>query len=222
MRIWFISDTHGGHDQLVVPDADMVIHCGDESNARNLSANYAEAVPFFQWYRNVPIRHKIYVPGNHSIAVWNHMVHPEDYPEIDFLIHQSITIEGLSIFGSPFTPRFGDWAFMQKRNVMDSVWRTITGKVDILVTHGPPKGVLDLTTDIGDNRPVQVGCKSLLNAVNRIKPKYHAFGHIHDEDTFLNYGMLDRGETKFINCACMNLKYEIVHNGFLVDTEGVL
>lgn len=220
MRIWFISDTHGAHRDLDVPDVDMVIHCGDESNNRNPHQNHPHAFEFFRWYRNLPIKHKVYVPGNHSTAVWFGLIDPGDFPEIKFLIHQFAEIGGLKIFGSPYTPTFGDWAYMKKRSQMAAVWESIPEEVDVLVTHGPPKGVLDLTTDLTDNRPVQVGCKSLMNAVLSVAPRIHAFGHIHDEDTFLNYGVLKRDLTTFVNCSCMDLKYRLVHNGFILNEDG--
>lgn len=216
MKIWFISDTHCLHDKLDIPEVDMVVHCGDESNSRNVHANHIEATRFFQWYRNLPIKHKVYVPGNHSIAVWQKHIAPTDYPEIKFLIHQGATIGGVGIFGSPYTPRFGDWAFMRKRNQMADVWENIP-ECDILVTHGPPKGILDLAEDFDSGHIVQVGCKSLLNTVMATKPLIHAFGHIHDEESFFNYGILRRDEIRFINCACLNHKKGTIHNGFVVD-----
>lgn len=216
MKIWFISDTHGLHDRLEIPEADMVVHCGDESNSRNPHQNHTEAIRFFQWYRSLPIKDKIYVPGNHSTAVWSKFITQADYPDICFLIHKEIRVAGLKIFGSPYTPRFGDWAFMEKRNKMAAVWENIPA-CDILVTHGPPKGILDLAEDTDNGSIVQVGCKSLLNAVNRIVPRVHAFGHIHDDETFLNYGIFALGETTFINCACLNHRKMSIHNGHVIE-----
>lgn len=216
MKIWFISDTHTHHNLLKVPKVDMVIHCGDESNHFNPHLNQHEALNFFAWYRELPIKHKIYVPGNHSTAVYAGLVNQFCYPEIKFLIHESYEIEGLKIFGSPYTPLFGEWAYMKKRNRMQQVWDSVP-ECDILVTHGPPKGILDLTRDLQTKELVQVGCKSLLNKVIELRPKIHAFGHVHQETGCNNVGIFEVNQTKFINAACLNHHSKEVYNGHIIE-----
>lgn len=211
MKIWFISDTHGFHNQLHLPQADMVIHCGDESNHAQWVMNSVESRKFFEWYSSLPIPHKIFVPGNHSTAIQAGLIKPEDYPNIKFLIHDETIVDDIKIFGSPYTPAYGDWAYMKKRNRMELVWQSLP-ECDILVTHGPPKGILDLTRD-RENNIIQVGCKSLYNKVMEVKPRIHAFGHIHDEKGINNYGFFKRGHTSFINCACWNHKENKLWNG---------
>ena len=44
-----------------------------------------------------------------------------------------------------------------------------------MLTHGPPLNILDTTMD-----RLNVGCKHLLRAVERVKPRLHCFGHIHE------------------------------------------
>lgn len=201
MKIWFISDTHGFHKKIDVPKCDIVIHCGDESNNRNARLNLVEAVDFFDWYSSLPIKHKIFVPGNHSLAIFHKLLQPDQYKNITFLIHDLVTIENIRIFGSPYTPSYGvSWAFMKARQNMHQVWENIPA-CEILVTHGPPKGVLDLTEDKETRKIVQVGCNSLRKKVFELKPFFHAFGHIHEEKNCYNYGVLRRPDTAFINCS---------------------
>ncbi|QDV24527.1 metallophosphoesterase [Aureliella helgolandensis] len=69
MKIWSISDTHNEHLGLQVPDVDLVIHCGDESTHGKAVLNEPEARRFFDWYAGLGIATKVYVPGNHSLAV---------------------------------------------------------------------------------------------------------------------------------------------------------
>jgi Icc-related predicted phosphoesterase len=218
MKIWFISDTHNEHSGLSIPEVDLVIHCGDESTHGNAFMNEPEARKFFDWYSVLNIETKLFVPGNHSTAVEQGLIRAEDYPGIRFLIHDQIEVRGLKIFGSPYTPRFHDWSYMKKRGQLDLVWQSIPDDIDILVTHGPPKGVLDLTRDIESKAIVQVGCIALRRHVEeRIKPKIHAFGHLHDETGICNYGMFTRGATQFINCSCCNLASQLKNNGFAVE-----
>ena len=126
--------------KLNVPEGlDVVIHCGDESVRRNEWLNEPEAREFFDWYSALDVSVKIFVPGNHSMAVEKGVVTPEQYPGVRFLIHEQTELEGLVVFGTPCTPKFFDWAYMRAREDLDMVWRSIPDNVDILISHGSPK-----------------------------------------------------------------------------------
>lgn len=113
----------------------------------------------------------------------------------------------LRIWGSPVTPWFLDWAFNRGRTLEESAiknikhiwehWKLIPEGIDILVTHGPPYGILDNTP-----RGEKVGCQLLMQKILDIKPKYHAFGHIHCE-----YGERYFNGTKFINASICDERY---------------
>ena len=67
MRIWHISDTHGFEHLLNIPDnIDIIIHSGDCSNNINPYLNENEVRQFIDWYKEVPVKYKIYVAGNHE------------------------------------------------------------------------------------------------------------------------------------------------------------
>jgi Icc-related predicted phosphoesterase len=106
---------------------------------------------------------------------------------------------------------------MRKRHKMHDVWQSLPTYVDILVTHGPPKGILDLTHDHDTGSLIQVGCTSLRKAVDRIKPKIHAFGHIHDEEGVSNFGIYDNGVTKFINCSVCDRRGKFKNSGLVLE-----
>jgi len=217
MKIWFISDTHCQHEKLKVPDVDLVIHCGDESNSGNAWMNEPEARTFFEWYAALDIPSKIFVPGNHSTAIEQGLVQAKDYPTIKFLIHEQTEWMGLRIFGTPYTPQFFDWAYMKPREDLDAIWQTIPATIDLLITHGPPKGILDVTHDFDTREPVHVGSKSLRRHVEeRIKPRFHAFGHIHDERGIKNCGMVSSNATQFINCSTCDIAGKLKNPGFVV------
>lgn len=221
MKIWFISDTHNHHEELTIPqDIDCVIFCGDESNHFDPSYNWHEAFNFFAWFDSIDIMHKVYIPGNHSTAVYQGMIRPNEWTGIDFLIHRSTVIEGLSIFGSPHSPTWGkSGAYMVDRRLLDYYWDSIPS-CDILITHCPPKGILDLTHDKDDETTlVQAGCEYLYNHVNRIKPKVHAFGHIHESPGCYNFGVFEKNETKFVNCGCFLHRMNKLENGIILDVE---
>lgn len=204
MKIWHISDTHTYHEQLRIPEGiDMVIHSGDCSNPRDPYNNEPEVRQFLDWYKSLPIEHKIYVAGNHDTSIEKRLVQPIEFAEagILYLEDDYVMVEGLKIFGSPYTPNFGNWSFMKDRVKLERMWRGIIDEdVDILVTHGPPKGILDKSYN-RENVFEMCGDKSLLNRVLEVQPKYHLFGHIHNHKDIINAGMqkLSKYDTWFSN-----------------------
>jgi len=174
MKLVFISDTHCQLDKLTIPDGDVLIHCGDALS----SGNEREFIKFINQFKNLPHKHKIYVPGNHDrITDFQESLAKQmiDGTGIEMLIDQEIVINGVKFYGSPVTPRFGyNWAWNRDidNNANQPIkhhWDLIPDDVDVLITHGPPHGILDVSVYQGNN----CGCPHLLEAVYKIKPKIH-------------------------------------------------
>lgn len=91
-----------------------------------------------------------------------------------YLEHEAIEIEGVKIFGSPFTTMYCGSAFQYQLKYEQDIWNHIPKQVDILITHMPPFGILDENT-----KKIKVGSKILRDIVIDRKPKVHIFGHIH-------------------------------------------
>jgi len=187
MKIIFISDTHGLHNELALPKGDMIIHGGDITDY----GTKEETVDFLKWYSSLNYSYKIFIAGNHDVYLEEN---PVDFlellpPNVIYLRNNSVEIEGIKIWGSPVTPDFMDWAFGKRREEMKEHWKYMPKEIDILLTHTPLKGILDTSSDWQS-----LGCKDLLAKVKEIKPKYHLFGHIH-----ANYGQEKIKETEFIN-----------------------
>lgn len=193
MKIWHISDTHTYHDLLVIPDGiDVVIHSGDCSNPRDPYNNEPEVRDFIDWYKELPIKYKIYVAGNHDTSIEKKLVLKQDFADagIIYLEDDLVKIEDILIYGSPYTPNFGNWSFMKDRVKLERYWKNaIPDYIDIIVTHGPPKGILDKSYDRNNNME-SCGDKSLLNRVLEIQPAYVLFGHIHNHKDIINAGLL--------------------------------
>ena len=192
MKIWHLSDTHSFHNLLKVPyDIDMIIHSGDCSNPRDPYNNEPEVRDFIDWFKMIPVKYKIYVAGNHDTSIEKKLVTKKDFENagIIYLENESVTIEGINFFGSPHTPQFGQWAFMKDRVKLERFWRmAIPEDTDVVITHGPPRGVLDKSYDRNHNME-SCGDKSLLNRVLEIEPAYVLFGHIHNCKDIINAGM---------------------------------
>ena len=100
-----------------------------------------------------------------------------------------------TVYASAYQPEFCGWAFAYKRdqdrfNPAPAVSRRSGGfppnpipshpEIDIVVTHGPPHGILDKVLHMSRQMDSSVGCHNLLQAVKRCRPRLHAFGHIHE------------------------------------------
>lgn len=212
MKILHLSDTHGFHRMLPVErfdGIDVVIHSGDCSNWKDPYRNELEVRDFIDWYSHVPVKHKIYVAGNHDTSIERRMVTPADFAQagIIYLENASTTIEGIKFWGSPHTPTFGDWAFMKRREKIGRVWDAIPDDTDVLIVHGPPKGVRDLSFDRDDNLEM-CGCSALMKRCYALRHtlKLVAFGHIHNMDGVnTNQGVAHYSHTPtiFSNAACV-------------------
>ena len=195
-RIVCLSDTHNCTHEIDVPDGDILIHAGDAT----IRGTIEEVASFNRWFKTLPHRHKIFVAGNHDwlFELDNDRARSLLDSSITYLQDSSVEIDGVSIYGSPWQPRFYDWAFnLDRGDAMAEKWSLIPDQVDILITHGPPNGILDLTPD-GDN----AGCEELRRRVSQIRPRVHIFGHIH-----LGYGVFEVDGTKFVNASNCDESY---------------
>lgn len=219
MRIAFISDTHGQHKKLdsFLPGGDLVIHGGDLTGR---GYNH-EIDSFCGWYHKLEnYKHKIFIAGNHDFGFEDRETEALEIVgshnrELVYLKDQVFIIPGnpdIIIAGSPWQPEFYDWAFNLPRmgDELKSKWDSIPKQTDILVTHGPPFGILDYAKYSAKN----VGCELLLERVKLIKPKIHIFGHIHE-----GAGYVFDGHTHFINASVLNERYEFSNRPILVDWD---
>lgn len=188
MKILHISDTHNSYPNL--PECDLLIHTGDLTN----SGTAAELEDGINWLSSLKAKHKIFVPGNHDQGLDSTHVDGMSLPDVARFILSSqdrgvqivsegiVDVEGLLIGCVSLTPNFGGWAFggnvMQLHESYNSV---LSSDIDILATHGPAFGVLDLNFDrfrCGS----EILSESLMTYRHRNgKPIIaHLFGHIHE------------------------------------------
>lgn len=194
----FLSDTHGKHDQIKVPDGDYFIFCGDMCSKGTIS----EVESFSNYIQKLPHKHKIVIAGNHDFPFEDERKEQAERIIKDsgaiYLNDSGLQIDGFNIWGSPIQPWFHDWAFNRKPGEdIKKHWDMIPLQTDILITHGPPHGILDKT-----NSGIYAGCPELLKKVNAVQPKIHAYGHIHEA-----FGKQKIGETIFINASNLNFNY---------------
>ena len=212
-KITFISDTHTKHRHLTndLPGGDILIHCGDIS-----SRGYKNEIEnFLGWFDGIKgYEYKIFIAGNHDFGFQDNPKECakllQDYPTVTYLEDSSVIVDGIKIYGSPWQPRFHNWAFNVNRGWdIAQKWEKIPQDTDILITHGPLLGILDIT-----NISERVGCQDLYNKVMEIKPKVHAFGHIHS-----SYGMKEIDGMTFINASNLGEDYLYQNDPITLDFE---
>lgn len=193
LRLVLISDTHQFHHEIEVPAGDILIHAGDFT----MFSESLEAVADFNaWLGDLPHRFKVCVPGNHDSFL-------EDDPSMrsllsnaTVLINEGIEIEGLRIWGTPVTPMDSGAFAMSSAKDRRKLFAEIPQNTDVLISHGPPYGILDTAPVSG----LHQGCEELLDAVSRVSPQLHVFGHIHSA-----YGILKTKHTTFVNASLLGL-----------------
>lgn len=200
MRFVALSDTHGKHN-FDLPPGDVLLHAGDVSS-RGLKS---EIQRFLDWFSSLDYTYKIFIAGNHDFFFEEASKAEIDAMIPDNLIYlndSGVEIEGIKIWGSPIQPWFHDWAFNRKRGPeIQKHWDLIPSDSDIVITHGPAFGIHDRLVS-----GMPVGCEDLLPTLQRIAPKVHLCGHIHEA-----YGERQVDETLFLNASILNVRYEIAN-----------
>ena len=200
LRFVCLSDTHGKHEGVSLPeDVDVLLHTGDIT----MWGLRKEIQNFNEWIGTLSCRHKIVIAGNHDAGLErlkNKGLIQTMLSNCTYLEDEEITIGGYKIYGSPWVPQFGSSAFAKSRKSLKHTCDEIPSDTDILITHGPPLGILDHCES-----GARAGCMYLLDAViNRVKPKFHIFGHIHEARGFTESKL---SGTKFINASNCTIHY---------------
>lgn len=232
-KIAFISDLHtrqktwqsvmesnGQWDRL--QKADIICFCGDMSSR----GSFSEIELFLQWFdTELPDVPKIFIAGNHDFAMED--ADKEDiqemlvkYPKLTYLNDSGCEFNGINFWGSPVSPFFRDWAFNRVRdedgpNNIKAHWDMIPGWVDVLITHGPPKGILDKVARPIPGEDPHVGCDYLLDSIQRVEPSIAAFGHIHE-----GYGIENIQHVTYVNASCLNERYMCVNPPIFVELNN--
>lgn len=204
MKIVAISDTHMQHKLLQVPDGDLIIHSGDATNWGSPN----EIIAFASWFGSLPHGHKVFVPGNHDIDIQNNeAMWRQHFKQMGITMTSNgvVFVGDLKLLCVSYVPVYGQWAFMRDEADLHRLYTIMPvqqGDIDILVTHGPPLGILDFVCgyDLDTGAPGwSLGSKALREFVHKIKPRAHVFGHIHE-----GAGEYAEDGTLFFNAAMCN------------------
>ncbi|TDZ21540.1 putative rhamnogalacturonate lyase C [Colletotrichum orbiculare MAFF 240422] len=196
-RFVCVSDTH--NTAVKLPKGDVLIHAGDLTN----QGSYSELSRAVEWLEKADFEAKIVIAGNHDITLdpsfyASHGSHfhnqapqvPESCislltssPSITYLNHSSTRVTlsspsgprtSFAVFGSPYSPRAGLWAFGYDPSE-SSLWDDIPLDAEVVVTHTPPH------THRDESRHRRAaGCEALRKALWRVRPRLAVCGHVHE------------------------------------------
>jgi Icc-related predicted phosphoesterase len=198
MKIIALSDTHYTNSQLrklEVPSGDVLVHAGDMT----FTGKHTEHSAFRHWWYKLPHKYKLIMPGNH---------------DFNFQFPHSIAndIEGVKFGRMPLSLPFNDWAFMQPDSI---IWDALTamGRVDVLITHSPPYGILDTDSPAADGTR-RLGSFALRDWLdnNDLKPRILICGHIHESHGYQRHNGVD-----CYNVAICDGQYKLTNPITVID-----
>ncbi|KAJ9422350.1 Metallo-dependent phosphatase-like protein [Fusarium oxysporum] len=134
-----------------IAEASRVAHEDLEQSIKDEYGDYGEAK-------------RLLIEGDHGIMFLNEGTH-------------EIRLQNgalMKVYTSPYTPSTAgstDWGF-QYNGAHEFA---IPKGIDMVVTHGPPHGIMDMTP-----QRQRIGCPQLFSAIAKSQPRIHCFGHVHN------------------------------------------
>lgn len=198
MKVVVISDTHGHHEGLGELTGDVMVHCGDFEMGSSGRAGPLQALD--AWFARQRFRHVLCVGGNHDFLAEQRQARGESvFRHARCLCDETVEIDGFTFHGSPWVPELAHWAHYRNATALAAAWEQIPDQVDVLITHTPPRGILDR-----NSQGRACGCPLLRQRVSVVRPRVHCFGHIH-----ASAGQVVEAETRFINATVVNSRYAL-------------
>jgi len=203
MHVTIISDTHGEHEKLGRLSGDVLIHCGDMFNMFSPKDDDVERID--DWFGRQQFDLILCTGGNHDLALQEKSSHdPNPFENAVFLQDRTYTHEGKSFYGAPWVPDLFGQAFFLESAELEKKWSVIPNGTDVLITHTPSAGFLDVSSS-----GLQLGCNHLAGKIGEVFPRLHCFGHVHASS-----GVMEANGTTFINAALANSQYEMAREPY--------
>jgi len=210
MKIVAISDTHWHYNLYEnLPPGDILVIAGDYTGKGDLMdlitfLSHISLLKKKGLYREIVI-----IPGNHNLYEEENIDKVPGFMKeagATYLLDSGCTIDGISFYGTPWSVTFNDWAFMKDEEDLFYKFKKIPKGVDVLITHTPPYGTLDVI------RGKHLGSHALEQRILSVKPKIHIFGHLHSA-----HGVAHSKYTDFYNVSMLNDRYEVVYKPTIIE-----
>lgn len=182
-----------------MPPCDLLLIAGDWSPPDHLLDAFL---------RTIPAGEIVAIAGNHDFIAEENEADVRAMPWT-YLQDEAVVVDGVTIYGAPWSNRFFSWAFMAEEDELREHWSKIPDDVDVLITHGPAWGYGDLVT-----RGERVGSTALATRLRELRSlKLHVCGHIHEDS---GVWIDDRGVVH-ANASFVNLNYRPAHPVLVFD-----
>ncbi len=190
---------------------DLLLHAGDIT----MMGDPAALREFNEWCSSLldegVVRKIVSIAGNHDFFFERN---PEEAKFLltasTYLQDSGVELDGRYFWGTPWQPWFFDWAFnLRSENELREKFEQIPARTDVLLCHGPPRGILDRTRK-GDS----VGSTALLERILKVGVKLVVFGHIHE-----SYGQIEQDGITFVNASICDVRYQAVNKPIVMNLD---
>lgn len=216
MNLLLMADLHGWLPKVTIQQ-DVIVIAGDivpvwaANNRYDINIS-KQAIwlrdTFYPWVNQLPCEHVVMTWGNHDwVGMEPDVLDQIPAPKkLHTLVDEGVTLDGVHFYGSPWQPRFYDWAFNLDEVDLSRRWKLIDDHTDVLVVHGPPKGYGDrMKRGYKTDAP---GSESLTRRIKEVEPKLVVCGHIHQAAG--SYELTgNSGKSIYVyNCAIVDSSYQ--------------
>lgn len=221
LRLVLISDLHGNLFDL--PESDIVCIAGDICPLTNHTVDFQFKWlkgTFSKWLEKLPTKRVMATWGNHDIIG---AVHPELtvglHHKFELLVDSGVVYNGIKFWGTPWQPPFGvGWVFNADNYVQEEMANRIPVETDILISHGPPYGLGDLTKNFYTGAPEHCGSYFLNDKIRRSCIPLVVCGHIHGAYGLYSAGYQER-PTYVINASSVDEDYRQTHKAIRITHD---
>ena len=209
MKLVIISDTHGHHEALGTLSGDVLIHCGDMESLFN--KDVCAIANMDNWFGRQQFDHVLCTGGNHDLAIEQQirLGNHQPFRNATFLNDAGLTLDGVKFYGAPWVPDLAHHAFYADDAALKVAWSKIPNDVDVLLTHTPPAGMLDVSS-----RGLTLGCPHLRKRLGALRPTVHCFGHVH-----ASAGQRKHRGVTYINATSVDSSFEIAHPPYVIEVS---
>jgi Icc-related predicted phosphoesterase len=219
-----VSDLHGSLD-FPLDTCDLLTISGDICPVKGSHGVTAQLrflnEAFYPWCSRLiakgTVKAIVFTPGNHDFVFGeghNHKERAVAPDGVHCLIDEKVALFGLHIYGTPWAPRFGNWAFMEYEKYLQKYFDKIPAGLDLLLTHGPAYGLCDTILEPAWEGSVTepLGSVSLRHAIARDKPRWVFCGHIHTG----SHTPVDCGPSRVVNVSLVDERYQMIYKPFVL------
>ena len=162
-RLVAVADLHGNLP-TDLPGGDVLVIAGDVCPLSDHAVAFQRSwlvEELYPWMDALPHPEIVWIAGNHDFACQSPGWEPGGRGT--YLLDEGTTAAGLSFHGTPWVPNLRRWAFYGDDDLR-SAKTALIPPVDVLVSHGPPRGTGDRLV-----RGSEVGCRFLAAASRRCR-----------------------------------------------------